>query len=767
MLSPSDAQVVARDPQLPSLPVLLDPPLLLDLLSSRLPHVELKRLTCTYLRYKPRTNCLALYLLETSLGKIELYAKAYAAGDAEKSNRRQGRQSSSILGPGELDLPDPSIGVSVFPNDAALDSLAVLNNDSQTRRLLKRLLPQFAANSACSIRRLSYKPERRYVGQLVMDGHPHAVLRFYTESDFLRASRNAKVLRSGSSPRLPERLGRSRQYAVTALQWLEGALLSELLAEEGFDAASLSRVGRVLSEWHATDAGKLEPKTRPMEVESLTQSAESAAAIYPELREDLHDLCNTLGQHLLEQPSHNRCVHGDLYAQQILLQTDGIAFLDPDEAYRGDPAADIGNFLAHLLRQAPHRAQAAREALINGYAAGGGAVDIEHISRYTAVSLLRLISEPFRRREPNWPAQMQAILQQAQSLLASSTRNPSTLSIATTDNVPVDDPFSAADDPRMPFLADATNPARVSEIFATHLPWPARLRALRVIRYKPQRRCLIEYDVETSGPESTIVALIGKARARRLDKETFHLHGQLWRSGFDDCSEDGICVPEPIALVPPWQMWLQKRVPGIHSIDRLIAHPQSKLPSRLADAIFKLHRCSVHPARSHTMRNELENLQEKLPLVGQHHPNLRARLQRLLEVCSQVGESLYAAPICPIHRDFYHDQVIVDGSRLYLLDLDLFAMGDPTLDVGNFIGHLIEYGLRKFGSADALAKQQEEMIGRYLELAGKEFEQGIGVYSSLTLTRHIYISTLFEDRTPLIEGILSVCEQRLAAIAQA
>jgi hypothetical protein len=26
---------------------------------------------------------------------------------------------------------------------------------------------------------------------------------------------------------------------------------------------------------------------------------------------------------------------------------------------------------------------------------------------------------------------------------------------------------------------------------------------------------------------------------------------------------------------------------------------------------------------------------------------------------------------CGIHRDFYADQVIVDGSRLYLLDFDL------------------------------------------------------------------------------------------------
>jgi aminoglycoside phosphotransferase (APT) family kinase protein len=127
-----------------------------------------------------------------------------------------------------------------------------------------------------------------------------------------------------------------------------------------------------------------------------------------------------------------------------------------------------------------------------------------------------------------------------------------------------------------------------------------------------------------------------------------------------------------------------------------------------------------------------------------------------------VGESFQVAPLHPIHRDFYHDQVILDGSRVYLLDLDLFAMGDPALDVGNFIGHLSEYGLRKLGSADALAEQQREMIDRYVELAGEEVRPRIDTYSFLTLARHIYLSTLFADRTPFIECILSHCEQRIA-----
>ncbi|HEV8378374.1 MAG TPA: hypothetical protein VGP99_05955, partial [Tepidisphaeraceae bacterium] len=136
MLSPSDAQVVARDPELVGLPVLLDPPLFLELLGARLPHIHLKQIACTYVRYKPQTNCVASYQLTTSLGQINLYAKAYTARDTDKLIKSKRGPSSSVLGPGELHLVDSGIGVFIFPNDASLESLRVLEDDSTGRSLL-------------------------------------------------------------------------------------------------------------------------------------------------------------------------------------------------------------------------------------------------------------------------------------------------------------------------------------------------------------------------------------------------------------------------------------------------------------------------------------------------------------------------------------------------------------------------------------------------------------------------------------------------------
>jgi aminoglycoside phosphotransferase (APT) family kinase protein len=760
MLSPDDAQVAQRDPELIGLPVLLDPPLLLERLRQRLPEIELKGIRGSYLRYKPKTNCLASYMLDTSVGEFEIYAKAYTPADATKLAKLEQRPSTSLLGPGQIHLDDLAIGVFVFPNDADLESLGDVASEDGRERLLRQLLPELEDVSRYSIERLAYKPERRYVGQLRLDDRPRAVLRFYSNDDFLRASRNTKVLESGKTLRLPGRVGRSERDAAIALEWLEGALLSELLARDSIDQVCFQSAGWALAELHAMRCNKLRGVTRQMEVEAINQSVEFAAAICPDLAEELANLAGKVGQYLLEQPVRAQCVHGDLHAQQILFQSEGVALLDLDEAYRGDAAADIGNFLAQLWRAAPEYLEKCRTALLDGYSTGG-VVSADHVRRYTAASLLRLTPEPFRRREANWPMNTRQILQEAQRIFARPEVHSSPVTPPLSRRIPVHDPFRIANDPAMPFLPAAIDPESMSKLFSTYLPWPAQLVGLRVVRYKPQRRCLIEYDIET---DSRPMTLVGKARAKRLDERTFHVQRQLWNSGFDNDSADGISVPKPIAMIPPLQMWLQQRVPGTASIDLLVSDSMPQTASRLAGGIFKLHQCAIHPKRSHTMLDELRMLQEKLPLVAQSHPHLRQRLQRLLEACLRAGESHHAPPLHPIHRDFYHDQVIVDGARIYLLDLDLFAMGDPALDLGNFIGHLSEYGLRKFGSADALAGQQRKMIDRYLEMAGEEPRPRIHIHSFLTLARHVYISTRFADRTPFVERILSLCEERMAEI---
>jgi thiamine kinase-like enzyme len=107
--------------------------------------------------------------------------------------------------------------------------------------------------------------------------------------------------------------------------------------------------------------------------------------------------------------------------------------------------------------------------------------------------------------------------------------------------------------------------------------------------------------------------------------------------------------------------------------------------------------------------------------------------------------------------------VIVDGSRFCLIDFDLYCEGDPGLDVGNFIAHITEQSLRTFGNPLALVDLERVMEERFVQLSGEATRTSVRAYTTLTLVRHVHLSTLFPERRSFTEDLLELCEERLGA----
>ena len=81
------------------------------------------------------------------------------------------------------------------------------------------------------------------------------------------------------------------------------------------------------------------------------------------------------------------------------------------------------------------------------------------------------------------------------------------------------------------------------------------------------------------------------------------------------------------------------------------------------------------------------------------------------------------------------------------------------MDIGNFIGHLMELGIRQPQRAEALAAGAAALAECFPDLAG------VDAYTTLTLARHVWISTQFEERQPFTNDLLELCERRLAEAA--
>jgi hypothetical protein len=338
-----------------------------------------------------------------------------------------------------------------------------------------------------------------------------------------------------------------------------------------------------------------------------------------------------------------------------------------------------------------------------------------------------------------------------------------------TEAIPVTDPFGAAGDAEMPSLAPALDPDEARRQFDEKLGHLAGeggrldLRGIRVTRYKPGRRCVIEYDldIERAGMPPEEITLLGKVRVRRFGKSGYRLLRAFRETGFGEDAPDGIRVPEPVGTISKFRMWLQRKVPGQAASELLAALGGVELACRIAEAAHKVHRSGVPTERRHTMADELRILHERLPAVGLTEPRWAKRIERLLDACDRLGATTPEPEPCGVHRDFYADQVLVDGSQLNLIDFDLYCEGPPALDIGNFLGHVTEQSLRDLGDPEMLADVEEALEERFVELSGEETRQRVRAYKILTLARHVHLSTLFPERRPFTESLLELCEEQL------
>ena len=102
------------------------------------------------------------------------------------------------------------------------------------------------------------------------------------------------------------------------------------------------------------------------------------------------------------------------------------------------------------------------------------------------------------------------------------------------------------------------------------------------------------------------------------------------------------------------------------------------------------------------------------------------------------SEILTAAPetrLSAVHRDFYPAQILVRGESGWLLDLDLYSMGDPALDLGNFVAHLQERSQRMHGHCHGYAHLERSFLEGYAAASGRPLSLSIAAWVTVSLSR--------------------------------
>ena len=150
------------------------------------------------------------------------------------------------------------------------------------------------------------------------------------------------------------------------------------------------------------------------------------------------------------------------------------------------------------------------------------------------------------------------------------------------ETIPVKDPFGVAGDPDTLSFGAALDPIEAQRQLGHFLRLltgehgTLHLMAIRVTRYKPGRRCVIEYDVEIEDPDAPpeAVTLLGKVRRLRSGKSGYRLLDALWSAGFETDNRHGISYPNRSASYRSSEV-VPARVQG-QVADRLLGVPRGE-----------------------------------------------------------------------------------------------------------------------------------------------------------------------------------------------
>lgn len=320
----------------------------------------------------------------------------------------------------------------------------------------------------------------------------------------------------------------------------------------------------------------------------------------------------------------------------------------------------------------------------------------------------------------------------------------------------VTDPEGAAGDPAMPWLGRALDPLEAGHELAAACPAlrdrppPA---SISIMRYRPGRRCLIRYRFPDGRGD-----VIGKATLKGVHRRSLAVQTHLFANGFAATAADGIAVPEPLGAVPALGLWLQRAVGG-RPLQAMLRHTEATAAAaRAGEALAKLHRSPPAPGRPWSIADELAVLEARLCRLADDRPDLACRAESLLAACRAAAEHLPEGAPRGIHRDFYPEQVLIDGRSLHLVDLDLYALGDPALDAGNFVAHLIEAAIREMGEATALDPLRRSFLSRFLALSPAVDPRAVAIYTLLSLARLVQISTTIAGRDHATLDLLAAAE---------
>lgn len=256
----------------------------------------------------------------------------------------------------------------------------------------------------------------------------------------------------------------------------------------------------------------------------------------------------------------------------------------------------------------------------------------------------------------------------------------------------------------LPTVVDATDERRMCAVLRDLLAPAgdtAELTGIDLVGFRRSGGCVLRYRLAPTGGPSTVYGKIGYGVADGLVRDTLLALGARRVSP----AERPILYPQVLAHAADLDLVLSAGVPGVRP-DLRDEMALDAAVEAAALAAATMHTSGVRTGGRHTFGNELGRARRAVGRIGGDAPELAAWLSSVLDALAVLAPRLPASPPVLAHGDLTPSQLLLDGSRIGIVDFDGLCQAEPAFDLGRFLAYL-RVALAKSGSArgDALASR--------------------------------------------------------------
>lgn len=661
-----------------------------------------------YIRYKPITSCLVQLDLTfrdardrdvTLVAHIKLFVDDRARRRAESSRITRLQERAREAYP---DFPErratfiPELNglLQLYPVDYDLQFLARISDPVWMSGKIGRALADRSIEIQGQPELIRYKPERKALFRYGLSHGPLARVygKLYEDDrgERLAVHTDALIAAGVATPPVVVNMPDRRFVAHAEV---EGTQLALLRGSAGYDAW-MEPLADALHLLQAVELRGLASHRLADEIAATAESTRLLGTVVPNLASRLDRVAREIASRLSGVDDVLRTGHGDFYDDQAIVSGNDLTLIDLDELRLAHPAIDAGNMLAHLAsgNARGDDVAGARAAFREAVLARQPELAAE-LATFEAAALVKLAPGPFRRLEEDWPAGIERILELAEGVLqhGQSARAP-------------ENPLSIVD-PLLPQLAQVQDLATISRRLAC-VCGDVTVIAARLVRHKPGRRAIACYELD-SGEH-----LYGKTFASDRGPKVYRIAQRICAAR---AFGPDVALPEPVAYLADLKLLIQRAVAG-EAVERALCGGDTNLAARIAVVLHRFHDSGLNLRRTHDLSRELAPLTMRTQAVIEQAPELGNLARSTHERILALVDSPFPWRLRPIHRDFYHDQMLVDGNGLAVLDLDDAAMSEPAIDVANFAAHLRLLGYQQPENAPNLVRVEEAFVAAYREL---------------------------------------------------